>query len=110
MSQPALERLSRAEDGRIAYRMKRPLPDGTTHLLFPGLQGAEEAEDAASGLGPASGRSGLRPRRAPGEVEAAATTCREGTQLCTRCDGTGTYCAIRWYLCADPIAAPSAEL
>jgi Putative transposase len=29
----ALERLSRAEDGRIAYRMKRPLPDGTTHLL-----------------------------------------------------------------------------
>ncbi|MDC0714352.1 transposase [Stigmatella sp. ncwal1] len=24
----ALERLSRAEDGRIAYRMKRPLPDG----------------------------------------------------------------------------------
>jgi hypothetical protein len=30
----ALERLSRAEDGRIAWRMKRPLPDGTTHLLF----------------------------------------------------------------------------
>ncbi|WP_164002973.1 transposase [Pyxidicoccus caerfyrddinensis] len=34
----ALERLSRAEDGRIAYRMKRPLPDGTTHLLFTGLE------------------------------------------------------------------------
>ncbi|WP_276203642.1 transposase [Hyalangium minutum] len=33
----ALERLSRMEDGRIAYRMKRPLPDGTTHLLFTGL-------------------------------------------------------------------------
>ena len=33
----ALERLSRAEDGRIAYRMKCPLPDGTTHLLFTGL-------------------------------------------------------------------------
>ena len=33
-----LERLSRAEDGRIAYRMKRPLPDGTTHLLFTGLE------------------------------------------------------------------------
>ncbi|WP_140797056.1 transposase [Myxococcus xanthus] len=29
----ALERLSRAEDGRIASRMKRPLPDGTTHLV-----------------------------------------------------------------------------
>nr|WP_224368103.1 transposase [Hyalangium versicolor] len=28
----ALERLSRMEDGRIAYRMKRPLPDGTMHL------------------------------------------------------------------------------
>ncbi|WP_395811859.1 transposase [Archangium minus] len=34
----ALERLSRMEDGRIAYRMKRPLPDGTTHLLFTGLE------------------------------------------------------------------------
>ncbi|HYO54902.1 transposase [Archangium sp.] len=34
----ALERLSRAEDGRIAYRMKRPLPDGTTHLFFTGLE------------------------------------------------------------------------
>jgi hypothetical protein len=30
--------LKRAEDGRIAYRMKRPLPDGTTHLLFTGLE------------------------------------------------------------------------
>ncbi|HZI08223.1 MAG TPA: transposase zinc-binding domain-containing protein [Archangium sp.] len=34
----ALERLSRAEDSRIAYRMKRPLPDGTTHLLFTELE------------------------------------------------------------------------
>jgi hypothetical protein len=34
----ALERMSRAEDGRIAYRMKRPLPDGTTHLFFTGLE------------------------------------------------------------------------
>ncbi|HZH16972.1 MAG TPA: transposase [Archangium sp.] len=34
----ALERLSRAEDGRIAYRMKRPLPDGTTRLFFTGLE------------------------------------------------------------------------
>jgi hypothetical protein len=25
-------------DGRIAYRMKRPLPDGTTHLLFTGME------------------------------------------------------------------------
>ena len=33
----ALGRLSRAEDGRSAWRMKRPLPDGTTHLLFTGL-------------------------------------------------------------------------
>jgi hypothetical protein len=34
----ALERLSRADDGRIAWRMKRPLPDGTTHLFFTGLE------------------------------------------------------------------------
>jgi len=34
----ALERLSRAEDGRIAWRMKRPLPDGTAHLFFTGLE------------------------------------------------------------------------
>ncbi|MFP2960706.1 transposase [Myxococcus sp. 1LA] len=33
-----MERLSRAEDGRIDYRMKRPLRDGTTHLLFTGLE------------------------------------------------------------------------
>ncbi|HYH97287.1 MAG TPA: transposase [Hyalangium sp.] len=30
----ALEPLSRAEDGRITSRIKRPLPDGTTHLYF----------------------------------------------------------------------------
>ncbi|WP_240359308.1 transposase [Pyxidicoccus trucidator] len=34
----AMERLSRAEDSRIAWRMKRPLPDGTTHLFFTGLK------------------------------------------------------------------------
>jgi hypothetical protein len=34
----ALERLSRAEDDRIAYRVKRPLPDGTTHLFFTELE------------------------------------------------------------------------
>ncbi|WPB74149.1 transposase [Archangium violaceum] len=34
----ALERLKGAEDGRITYQMKRPLPDGTTHLRFTGLE------------------------------------------------------------------------
>ena len=34
----ALTRLSRAEDGRIAWRMKRPRPDGTWHLYFTGLE------------------------------------------------------------------------
>jgi hypothetical protein len=34
----ALERFEEAEDGRIAYRMKRPMPDGTTHLLFTGIE------------------------------------------------------------------------
>jgi len=29
---------ARAEDGRIAYRMKHPLPYGTTHLFFTGLE------------------------------------------------------------------------
>ncbi|MCY1080727.1 transposase [Archangium sp. miwbw1] len=33
----ALERLSRMEDGRLEYRMKRPLPDSTTYLFFTGL-------------------------------------------------------------------------
>jgi len=32
----ALERLSRAQDGRLAYRMECPLADGTTHLFFTG--------------------------------------------------------------------------
>ena len=26
------------DDGRLAYRMKRPLPDGTTHPFFTGLE------------------------------------------------------------------------
>lgn len=30
----ALERLSRGEDGRLRYRMKRPAPDGSTHLVL----------------------------------------------------------------------------
>jgi hypothetical protein len=34
----ALERFERAPDGRITYRMKRPLPGGRTHLLFTGLE------------------------------------------------------------------------
>jgi hypothetical protein len=33
----ALERFEQTEDGRITYRMKRPMPDGTTHLLFTGM-------------------------------------------------------------------------
>ncbi len=31
----AMERLTRLEDGRLSYRMKRPLPDGTRHLVLP---------------------------------------------------------------------------
>ncbi|WP_194858673.1 transposase [Myxococcus sp. AB056] len=34
----ALERLPRAEDSRIVYRMKLPQPEGTTHHLFTGLE------------------------------------------------------------------------
>jgi Putative transposase len=34
----ALERFEEAQDGRITYRMKRPMPDGTTHLLFTGME------------------------------------------------------------------------
>jgi hypothetical protein len=30
----ALERLESLSDGRISFRMKRPLPDGRTHLVF----------------------------------------------------------------------------
>jgi hypothetical protein len=56
--------LKPAEDGRIAYRMKRPLPDGTTHLLFTGLEidpalfdltGATPLSSSGSGLAPAWG-------------------------------------------------------
>ncbi|MCI0572034.1 MAG: transposase, partial [Myxococcaceae bacterium] len=34
----ALERFEEAKDGRIAYRMKRPMPNGTTHLLFTEME------------------------------------------------------------------------
>jgi len=33
----SLERLSRREDGRLAYKLKRPAPDGSTHLLVTPL-------------------------------------------------------------------------
>jgi hypothetical protein len=34
----ALERMARTEDGRVSYRMKRPLPDGTLHLVLPPVE------------------------------------------------------------------------
>ena len=34
----ALSRLSELPDGRVAYHMKRPLPDGRTHLLLTGVE------------------------------------------------------------------------
>ncbi|MGA9522588.1 MAG: transposase [Myxococcaceae bacterium] len=34
----SLQRLSRREDGTLAYRMKRPGPDGSTHLLLTPLE------------------------------------------------------------------------
>ena len=34
----ALSRLSELGDGRYAYRMKRPLPDGRTHLVLGGVE------------------------------------------------------------------------
>ena len=34
----ALSRLSELPDGRVAYRMKRPLPDGRTHLVLTGVE------------------------------------------------------------------------
>ena len=34
----ALERLSRLEDGRLSYRLKRPAPDGSTHLVLTPLE------------------------------------------------------------------------
>lgn len=33
----ALSRLSELDDGRSAYRTKRPLPDGRTHLVLDGV-------------------------------------------------------------------------
>jgi hypothetical protein len=34
----ALSRLSALPDGRVAYHMKRPLPDGRTHLVLTGVE------------------------------------------------------------------------
>ncbi|WP_255217406.1 transposase [Myxococcus sp. AM010] len=65
----ALERLSRAEDGRIAYRMKRPLPDGTTHLLFTGL---ELLRRVASLVPPPRGKPHEIPRRLRSRRQTAA--------------------------------------
>ncbi|WP_244225033.1 transposase [Corallococcus sicarius] len=64
-----LERLSRAEDGRIAYRMKRPLPDGTTHLLFTGLELLRRVASLVPG---ASGKPHEVPRRLRSRRQTAA--------------------------------------
>lgn len=34
----SLSRLSRRDDGRLAYRMNRPAPDGSTHLVLTALE------------------------------------------------------------------------
>ncbi|UYI12744.1 transposase [Myxococcus xanthus] len=65
----ALERLSRAEDGRIAYRMTRPLPDGTTHLLFTGLELLRRLASLVPG---ASGKPHEVPRRLHSRRQTAA--------------------------------------
>src|SRR5690606_11357822 len=33
----SLQRLALLPDGRVSYRMKRPAPDGSTHLVLPPL-------------------------------------------------------------------------
>jgi hypothetical protein len=99
----ALERFEEAEDGRIACRMKRPLPDGTTHLLFTGM---ELLRRLASLVPPprmnltrfhgvfapgARLRPFLVPATAlPGEQEAlSAATSRQKRQRAPRLDGAG---------------------
>jgi hypothetical protein len=76
----ALARLSRAEDGRIAYRMKRPLPDGTTHLLFTGLELLRRVASLVPG---ASGKPHevprrLRSRRQTATISAPSSKCGGG--------------------------------
>ena len=39
----------------------------------------------------------------------AAATCKDGQQTCMRCDGSGTYCATRCFLCADPAQDDTVE-
>ncbi|WP_414639283.1 hypothetical protein [Archangium sp.] len=71
----ALERLSGAEDGRIAYRMKRPLPDGTTQPFFTGAGAA-----AASGVpgAPTQAQPDPLPRRLCSGREGAAIAAPAG--------------------------------
>ncbi|WP_158623628.1 transposase [Corallococcus llansteffanensis] len=76
----ALERPSRAEDDRIAYRMKRPLPDGTTHLLFTGLELLRRLASLVPG---ASGKPHevprrLRSRRQTAAISAPSSRCGGG--------------------------------
>ena len=59
----ALERLSRAEDGRIAWRMKRPLADGTTHLFFTGLELLRRVASLVRGRVPHEGCTASPPAR-----------------------------------------------
>ncbi|WP_281256644.1 transposase [Melittangium boletus] len=71
----ALERLSRAEDGRIAYRMKRPLPDGTT---APALHRAYAAPPAGQPGASAEVKPDEVPRRLCPRRESAASSAPSG--------------------------------
>jgi hypothetical protein len=62
----ALERLSRAADSRIAWRMKRPLPDGTTHLFFTGLALLRRVASLVPGTLSSGARGPPRIRTLPG--------------------------------------------
>ena len=61
----ALARLSRAEDGRIAYRMKRPLPDGSRRRVLAYLKEGGGVGAILEHLGLPMAGARLAPARGP---------------------------------------------
>jgi hypothetical protein len=117
----ALERFEEAEDGRIAYRMKRPMPDGTTHLLFTGMEprAAQPREAGWRTHRPRARRQGTGARAMKGAdgcwcsgaatprgVAAVDRAQVRAAQACLAASGAGGWGG--WLLHASSTPAPAA--
>lgn len=110
----ALERLSLGEDGRLRYRMKRPAPDGSTHLVLTPVELLERLAALVPSAGAASGalpRSARAQREAAGEGGGAARGRASTGRSCSSAPSAWTFspatCAAADARCSRPLPSLS---